>query len=108
MKRLLYPSVLTLCVALMLCSTLLLEPRTHSQSLTIPIVNWQDPLLETNIEKKISKDLLQKIADGTGDDLVRVIIQPSASQSELTQSELTVDSALEFTGARDIRKLKTL
>ncbi|HKR23417.1 MAG TPA: S8 family serine peptidase, partial [Pyrinomonadaceae bacterium] len=40
------------------------------------------------------------MAAGHGADFVRVVIQPAANQSELN-----VDSALEFSGASDVRKL---
>ncbi|HEU4435223.1 MAG TPA: S8 family peptidase, partial [Pyrinomonadaceae bacterium] len=50
--------------------------------------------------RKVSDDLLKRVADGKGAELVRVVIQPAS------QSDLTIDSAIETTGASDIRKLK--
>src|SRR5215470_16974716 len=99
MKRFLYPIILSVSLALALCSILPLAPRTHAQTLFPTIVNL--PLPETHIERKVSKDILQKIAGGHGAEFVRVIIQPAANQSVLP-----VDCALELTGASDIRKLK--
>ncbi|HEU4766653.1 MAG TPA: S8 family serine peptidase, partial [Pyrinomonadaceae bacterium] len=84
-----------------MCSLFVFEPRTRAQSLTL--VNWQEPVADIAVERKISKDILGKVAEGRGAEFVRVVIQPAANQSDLM-----VDSALEVSGASDIRKLKNL
>ena len=52
-----------------------------------------------SLKSKISRDIVKKVSDGHGADLVRVIIQP------VNQPELSLDSTLELTGS-NIRKLK--
>ena len=55
---------------------------------------------DLSLRKKLSEDILQKVAEGKGTEFIRVVIQYGS------QSELLVDSAIETTGASDIRKLK--
>ena len=49
-------------------------------------------------KRKISRDIVARVAQGHGADLIRVIIQP------VNQPELSLDSTLEYTGS-NIRKL---
>src|SRR3954465_2734653 len=88
MKRLIYLTLWSSLVSLLFLSLLGLERTTHADSITtVPL------------QRNISKDILQKFAEGKNLDLVRVIIQP-ANQPEL------LDSTLQYSGGSNIRKFK--
>ncbi len=53
-----------------------------------------------SVTRKVSKDILKKVEEGHGAELVRVIIQPTQ------QSDLSIDSTLEDSGGSNIRKFK--
>src|SRR5678815_3120812 len=53
-----------------------------------------------SLERKLSKDILRKVAEGRGGDFVRVIVQPANS------SDLSIDSTLVYSGGENIRKFK--
>ena len=89
MKRFLYPILWSAVVALVVLSLFVFEKRTHAESTNT-----------ASVERKVSKDILKKVADGKGADFVRVIIQPS------NQTDTSIDSTLEDSGGSDIRKLK--
>ena len=88
MRRYLYPMLCSGVAALLLSPFFLPQRRTRAEGTA------GQPL-----KKKISRDIVKKVSDGRGADLVRVIIQP------VNQPELSLDSTLEFTGS-NIRKLK--
>jgi serine protease AprX len=88
MKRFINPILWSGFASLLVLSLFCFEPRTQAESAN-----------NSEVQRKISKDILQKAADGHGADLVRVIIQPA------TQSD-TIDSTLENSGGSNIRKLK--
>src|SRR5688500_5732910 len=54
----------------------------------------------THPERKVSKDILKKVADGRGADFVRVIIQPANS------ADTSIDSTIEYSGGSNIRKFR--
>ena len=54
----------------------------------------------THPERKVSKDILKKVADGKGADFVRVIIQPGEP------ADTSIDSTIEDSGGSNIRKFK--
>src|SRR6185503_1168340 len=91
MKRFINPILWSAVVSLLVLSLFILERRTQAQSAG-----------SENVERKISKDILKKNAEGRGADLVRVIIQPA------TQSDAAIDSTIEYSGGSNIRKLKSL
>src|SRR5690349_10304679 len=90
MRRHLYPILCSgvAAVALLLSPFFFPERRTRAEGTA-----------GQALKKKISRDIVKKVSDGHGADLVRVIIQP------VNQPELSLDSTLEFTGS-NIRKLK--
>src|SRR5688500_4421062 len=101
MKRFPYPILWSIFASLALLSPFVFETRTRAQSLTnSELVTFQEPTSDVRTARKVSDDLLKKIAEGKGAEFVRVVIQP------VNQADLLVDSALETTGASDIRKLK--
>ena len=53
-----------------------------------------------SLERKLSKDILKKVAEGRGGDFVRVIVQPANS------ADLSIDSTLVYSGGENIRKFK--
>ena len=89
MKRFLYPILWSAVVALSLLSSFVFENRTHAESTTT-----------VSVERKVSKDILKKVADGKGAEFVRVIIQPA------NQADTSIDSTLEDSGGSNIRKFK--
>ncbi|HTG87610.1 MAG TPA: S8 family serine peptidase, partial [Pyrinomonadaceae bacterium] len=96
MKRSLHPILWSLFASLLLLSLFVFENRSRAQTITI---NLDDT---DRHDRKVSGDILRKVGEGKGTEFVRVVIQPAS------QSELSVDSALEVTGASDIRKLKNI
>ncbi|HZI48619.1 MAG TPA: S8 family serine peptidase, partial [Pyrinomonadaceae bacterium] len=89
MRRHLYPILCSgFAIALLLSPSFFPERRTRAEGTA------GQPL-----KKKISRDIVNKVSQGHGADLVRVIIQP------VNQPELSLDSTLEYTGS-NIRKLK--
>ena len=90
MKRFLYLMVWSGFLTLLSLSLWPFEKRTRAESATgVPL------------ERKISRDILQKVAAGRSFDFVRVIIQPAVSQSDLL-----LDSTLEYSGGSNIRKFR--
>src|SRR6185503_16996206 len=53
-----------------------------------------------SLERKVSKDILKKVAEGRGNDFVRVIVQPANA------SDLSIDTTLVYSGGENIRKFK--
>src|SRR6185503_20145008 len=53
-----------------------------------------------SLERKVSKDILKKVAEGRGNDFVRVIVQPANTY------DLSIDSTLVYSGGENIRKFK--
>src|SRR4051812_18757843 len=53
-----------------------------------------------SLQRKLSKDLLKKVADGRGGDFVRVIVQPANS------ADPSIDTTLVYSGGENIRKFK--
>ena len=90
MKRFLYLTVWSGFLALLSLSLLVFEKRTRAESVT-----------SVPLQRKISKDILQKVAEGRSFELVRVIIQPASNQPDLV-----IDSTLEYSGGSNIRKFK--
>src|SRR5690348_16158315 len=89
MRRLLYPILWSGVFTLLLASLFTFERHTEAASdLTI------------HPERKVSRDILKKVADGHGADFVRVIIQPASP------SDLSIDSTIEYSGGSNIRKFK--
>ena len=85
MKRFLYPVLWSGLLALLLFSPYLIERRTHAESST-----------GNQNRRKISKDILKKLADGRGSESVRVIVQPTANWD--------LDPELETAGGTNIRR----
>src|SRR5215203_1446571 len=52
------------------------------------------------LDRKVSQDILKRVAEGRGSDFVRVIIQPAST------SDLSIDSTIEYSGGSNIRKFK--
>src|SRR5437764_6042365 len=74
-------------LSLFLLSACPLETKTHAES-------------TVSLERKVSKDILNKFQNGQGADLVRVIIQP------VNPADIMIDSTLELSGGSNIRKFK--
>ncbi|HEX6648220.1 MAG TPA: S8 family serine peptidase, partial [Pyrinomonadaceae bacterium] len=89
MKRFKNPILWSGIVSLLFLSLFIFAYRTHAESSNT-----------VHLERKVSKDILKKVSDGRGADLVRVIIQPAQ------QSDTLTDSTLEESGGSNIRKLK--
>src|SRR5215217_1079768 len=89
MNRFLYPILWSGVVSLAFLSLFVFEKRTQAESGD-----------DVHLKRKISKDILKKVAEGRGADFVRVIIQPA------TQSDLSIDATLENSGGSNIRKFK--
>src|SRR6185503_14758842 len=87
MKRLFYPILWSGFAALLLSSLFLVERTSHAES-------------SVSVERKVSKDILKKVADGKGGDFVRVIIQPA------NYADPSIDTTLEDSGGSNIRKFK--
>src|SRR5688500_10098972 len=90
MKRFINPILWSASRSLVLFSLLSAERR--SQAAVIDTVT---------VERKVSRDILKKVEDGKGAELIRVIIEP------IGQAELALDTTLEYTGS-NIRKLNSL
>lgn len=89
MKRFIHPMLWSGLVSLLLLSLFVFENRSHAESNSA-----------TRLDRKMSRDILKKVEDGRGADLVRVIIQPDQ------QSDALIDSTLEESGGSNIRKFK--
>src|SRR5688572_13002979 len=89
MKRFLYPMLWSGFVSLLLLTLVVGERETHAEA---------SP--DVPLQRKISKDIIEKVANGRGAELIRVIIQPA------TEPEQSLDSTLEDSGS-NIRKLKS-
>src|SRR5829696_4592519 len=88
MKRFIYPILWSSFLSLLLLTLFVFEPRTRAES------NGS-----SHPERKISKDILQKVSDGRGADFVRVIIQPA-------NADTAIDSTIEDSGGSNIRKFR--
>ncbi|HEV8368105.1 MAG TPA: hypothetical protein VGQ39_09145, partial [Pyrinomonadaceae bacterium] len=89
MKRLLYLILWSAALSLLVSSPLIFERRTHAEANS-----------DAQLQRKISKDILKKVENGRGADLVRVIVQP------VNWGDLSLDSTLETEGGSNIRKFK--
>src|SRR5689334_19496045 len=89
MKRFIFPILWCSFVSLLLSTLFVFEPRTHAQTDT-----------DTQPRRKVSKDILQKVASGKGGDFVRVIIQPASQQ------DVSIDSTIEYSGGSNIRRFQ--
>src|SRR5215207_1341011 len=87
MRRFIFPILWSCCLWLLIFPLSVFEQRTHAE-------------FSLRLDRKISKDILQKVAAGQGSEFVRVIIQPASS------GDLSIDSALELSGGSNIRKFK--
>ena len=87
MKRYLNPILWSGFAALLISSLFVFENRTHAES-------------AASLQRKISKDILQKVAEGKSADFVRVIVQPA------NPTDVSIDSTLETSGGSNIRKFK--
>src|SRR5262245_57244780 len=96
MKRFLHPMTWSIIASLIIFSPLVFETRSRAQTLAVTV----DLTSDLRPAKKVSDDLQKKVTEGRGTEFVRVIIQPAS------QSELSLDSAIEITGGSDVRKLK--
>src|ERR1044072_1555379 len=86
MKRFIYPILWSSFLSLLFLTLFVFEPGTRAES--------------NGVERKISKDILKKVADGRGADFVRVIIQPASP------ADTSIDSTIEGSGGSNIRKFK--
>jgi subtilisin family serine protease len=89
MKRFLYPILWSGFASLLLLTLVVSERRTHAEAGS-----------EVPLQRKLSRDILEKVAKGRGADLIRVIIQPA------NEPEDSLDSTLEDSGS-NMRKLKS-
>jgi subtilisin family serine protease len=87
MKRFISPILWSGFASLLVLSLFVFENRTQAESSSTE-----------RIDRKISRDILKKVEEGKGADLVRVIIQPA------TQADASIDSTLEGSGGSNIRK----
>jgi serine protease AprX len=87
MKRYLNPWLWTSFAAILCLALFLVQTRTHAESAVA-------------LNRKISKDILKKVAEGRGGDFVRVIVQPANS------ADPSIDSTLVYSGGENIRKFK--
>src|ERR1044071_3395901 len=88
MKRFIFLTLWSGFVSLLILLLFVPERTTHAGSIaSVPL------------QRKISKDILQKVAEGRSSDLVRVIIQP-ANQPDF------LDSTIEYSGGSNLRKFK--
>src|ERR1700752_1379681 len=85
MKRFVFPILWSGFVSLLLLPFFVFEHRTHAAPDAPP-------------KRKVSKDIIQKIAEGKGGDFVRVIIQP------VSLSDQSIDTTIEYSGGSNIRK----
>src|SRR5215216_335843 len=89
MKRFIYPILWSSFLSLLFLTLFVFERGTHAESTG-----------SGNVERKVSKDILQKVADGRGADFVRVIIQPASP------ADTSIDLAIEDSGGSNIRKFR--
>src|SRR5215213_1230747 len=87
MKRYQNPWLWSSFAALLFSALFVFQSGTHAES-TI------------SLERKVSKDILKKVAEGRGAEFVRVIVQPANA------GDLSIDTALAFSGGENIRKFK--
>jgi hypothetical protein len=88
MKRFIFLTLWSGFVSLLFLSLFVFQGTTHADSST-----------SVPLQRKVSQDILQKVAEGRGSDLVRVIIQPAAPPDVL-------DSTIEYSGGSNLRKFK--
>ena len=91
MQRISYPLVVTLIASLVLSSVFLSEKKTQAQ-----------PLLDLQLVKKISPDILDKVLAGKLFDRVPVVIQSTGNSDSL------LDLLIQLLGGTDVRKLNNL
>src|SRR5688572_12458085 len=87
MRRFIFPVTWSCCLWLLLFPLSVFDNKTHAES-------------GLKLEKKISRDILKKVADGKGSEFVRAIIQPANAWDR------SIDSTLELSGGSNIRKFK--
>jgi len=87
MKRCLNPWLWSIFAAILCLALFLVQNRTHAESTVA-------------LNRKVSKDILKKVADGRGADFVRVIVQPANS------ADPSIDTILVYSGGENIRKFK--
>jgi hypothetical protein len=72
MKRFPYPIVWSTIASLVLSSVFVFEIKSRAQSLTdVQSVDWQDAAYAGPAGRKVSDDILQKVAQGKGAEFVR-------------------------------------
>ena len=89
MKRFFYPILWSSVLSLLVLTLFVFEQGTRAES-----NGGGQP------ERKVSKDILKKVADGRGGDFVRVIIQPASA------ADSSIDSTIEYSGGSNIRKFR--
>ncbi len=89
MKRLQYPILCSGVFSLLFLTLFVFQTRTHADS---------NP--DARLERKVSKEILKKVAEGRGGDFVRVIIQPAIA------SDTSIDSTIEYSGGSNLRKFR--
>src|ERR1044072_6643119 len=87
MKRYQNPWLWSSCVAIVCAALFVVQTRSHAESVVA-------------LDRKVSKDILKKVAEGRGGDFVRVIVQPASS------SDLSIDTTLVSSGGENIRKFQ--
>src|SRR6185503_7663696 len=87
MKRYSNPWLWISFVALLFSALFVIQTGTHAES-------------TVSLQRKLSKDILKKVAEGRGGDFVRVIVQPANA------ADLSIDSTLVYSGGENIRKFK--
>ena len=87
MKRYLNPWLWCSFVVILFAALFVLQTGTHAKS-------------TVSLQRKLSKDILKKVAEGRGSDFVRVIVQPANA------ADLSIDSTLVYSGGENIRKFK--
>src|SRR5215204_4238987 len=87
MKRYLKPWLWSSFAAFLFSALFVIQTGTHAES-------------TVSLERKVSKDILKKVAEGRGGDFVRVIVQPANS------ADLSIDATLVYSGGENIRKFK--
>src|SRR5262245_50283984 len=84
MKRFLHPILWSSLLSLLFLALFVFENKTQADN--------------AHPQRKVSKDILKKIADGRGSDFVQVIIQPASP------ADSSIDSTIADSGGSNIRK----
>src|SRR5829696_9329143 len=87
MKRYLNPWLWCSFATLLIASLFVCQSGTRAES-------------AVSLEQKVSKDILEKFANGRGSEFVRVIVQP------VNAADPSIDSTLVGSGGENIRKFK--